>query len=211
MCLAGPAYAADVAEPIAGDDSSGDAIARALRAEILAGRLSAGERLVEGTIAKRYGVSRIPVREALARLQSEGFVTIVRHRGATVSESLLHDGRELLQVRRGLEIFAARLAAENRGGTVAKELAEVAEGLSGGGPAFHELVAVASGNDHLREMLAGLNQRVRWGLGHDPAVSATDHRAVAIAILNGAAVQASYLMDEHLQRDERFFTEEFGS
>lgn len=203
-----------MAEPIAADDSSGDAIARALREEILAGRLSAGERLVEGTIAKRYGVSRIPVREALARLQSEGFVTIVRHRGATVSESLLHDGHELLQVRRGLEVFAAQLAAENRGGTVAKQLAAIAEDMSGGapsnGPSFHGLIAVAAGNGHLRDMLTNLNQRVHWGLGHDPATSATDHRAVAIAILNGAVVQAGYLMDEHLRRDERFFTDEFG-
>ncbi|WP_067670323.1 GntR family transcriptional regulator [Nocardia miyunensis] len=195
------------------EDSSGDAIARALRAEILAGRLSAGERLVEGTIAKRYGVSRIPVREALARLQSEGFVTIVRHRGATVSESLLHDGRELLQVRRGLEVFAAQLAAENRGGTVAGELREIADDLSGevasAGPSLHELIAIAAGNGHLREMLASLSERVQWGLGHDRETSITDHRAVAIAILNGAVAQAGYLMDEHLRRDERFFTAEF--
>jgi DNA-binding GntR family transcriptional regulator len=199
-----------MADPIGPDDSSGDTIARALREEILAGRLSAGERLVEGTIAKRYGVSRIPVREALARLQSEGFVTIVRHRGATVSESLLHDGRELLQVRRGLEVFAAQLAAENRGGAVAEELAEIVADPSGDA-SLHDLIAVAAGNGHLRDMLANLNQRVQWGLGHDPETSAADHRAVAIAILNGAAVQAGYLMDEHLRRDERFFTDEFGA
>ncbi len=202
-----------MAEPLSADDSSGDAIARALRAEILAGRLTAGERLVEGTIAKRYGVSRIPVREALARLQSEGFVTIVRHRGATVSESLFDDSRELLQVRRGLEVFAAQLAAENRGGAVAGELAAISNDLSGeatsAGQSFHELIAIAAGNGHLREMLATLDQRVRWGLGHDRQSAVTDHRAVAIAILNGAVVQAGYLMDEHLRRDEQFFTAEF--
>lgn len=202
-----------MADPISADDSSGDAIARALRAEILAGRLSAGERLVEESLAKRYGVSRIPVREALARLQSEGFVTIVRHRGATVSASLIHDGRELLQVRRGLEVFAAQLAAENRGGTVAREIAGIADGgpddTSGVSVSFHELIAIASGNGQLREMLANLTQRVQWSLGHDPESSAADHRAVAIAVRNGASVQAAYLMDEHLRRDERFFTEEF--
>ncbi len=64
-------------------ESTGDSIAHALREEILAGRLTAGERLVEEAIAKRYGVSRVPVREALTRLQSEGFVTIARYRGAT--------------------------------------------------------------------------------------------------------------------------------
>ena len=72
-------------------------------------------------------MSRVPVREALTRLQSEGFVTIVRYRGATVSETLVQDSRELLQIRRGLEILAAQLAAANRGGAVAEELTAVAE------------------------------------------------------------------------------------
>ena len=116
-----------VAEPLSRVESTGDSIAHALREEILAGRLTAGERLVEEAIAKRYGVSRVPVREALNRLQSEGFVTIVRYRGAAVSETLVQDSRELLQIRRGLEILAAQLAAENRGGAVADELAAIAE------------------------------------------------------------------------------------
>ncbi|WP_327145744.1 GntR family transcriptional regulator [Nocardia sp. NBC_01327] len=200
-----------MADPGSAENSSGDAIAQALRAEILAGELSAGERLVEESLAKRYGVSRIPVREALARLQSEGFVTIVRHRGATVSASLIHDGHELLQVRRGLEVFAAQLAAENRGGAVARELAEIADGRSGEGSSFHELIAIASGNEQLRELLTNVNQRVGWSLGRNPETSAADHRAVAMAVRNGAAVQAAYLMDEHLRRDEQFFNDQFGT
>ncbi|MFF2393348.1 GntR family transcriptional regulator [Nocardia sp. NPDC058114] len=198
-----------MADPVSAENSSGDAIAQALRAEILAGRLVAGERLVEEALAKRFGVSRIPVREALARLQTEGFVTIVRHRGATVSSSLIHDGRELLQVRRGLEVLAAQLAAERRGGVVADDISRVADGETDTHTPFHELIATASGNEQLREMLATLNQRVQWSLGHNPETSADDHRAVAIAIRNGAAVQAGYLMDEHLRRDEQFFSAEF--
>ena len=104
-----------MAEPWARVESTGDSIAHALREEILAGRLTGGERLVEEAIAKRYGVSRVPVREALTRLQSEGFVTIVRYRGAAVSETLVQDSRELLQIRRGLEILAAQLAAAEPG------------------------------------------------------------------------------------------------
>jgi DNA-binding GntR family transcriptional regulator len=184
-----------------------------LREEILSGRLIAGERLVEEAIAKQYGVSRVPVREALTRLQSEGFVTIVRYRGATVSETLVQDSQELLQIRRGLEILAAQLAAENRGGTVADELAAIAEDKSDShrtdGPSFHELVATASGNRQLAEMLAGVNRRVQWGLGHNPDASTSDHRVLAIAIVNGSATQAGYLMDEHLQRDERYFADKF--
>lgn len=195
-------------------ESTGDSVAHALREDILAGRLSPGERLVEESIAKQYGVSRIPVREALNRLQSEGFVTIVRYKGATVSETLVQDSRELLQIRRGLEILAAQLAAQNRGGAVAEQLAAAAEDHvdveCAPARAFHELVAAASGNRQLEEMLAGVNRRVQWGLGHNPNVSISDHRVLAVAILNGSVVQAGYLMDEHLRRDEQYFTEKFG-
>lgn len=200
-------------EPTSRDESTGDSIAYRLREEILSGRLTAGERLVEEAIAKQYGVSRVPVREALTRLQSEGFVTIVRYRGATVSETLVQDSRELLQIRRGLEILAAQLAAANRGGTVADALSAIAEDTSDApgsdGPSFHELVATASGNRQLAEMLAGVNRRVQWGLGHNPDASTSDHRVLAIAIVNGSAMQAGYLMDEHLQRDERYFADKF--
>ncbi|GAF46874.1 GntR family transcriptional regulator [Rhodococcus wratislaviensis] len=196
------------------DESPGDAIARTLRDDILAGRRAGGERLVEETIARSFGVSRVPVREALAQLEGEGFVTIVRYRGATVSTTLRKDNRELLQVRRGLEVLAAQLAATNRGGTVAADLALVIErahrvhtdqaGAADRRP-FHDLIAIAAGNDQLREMLAGVNRRVAWGLGDDPDSSVSDHAALASAILSGASVQAGYLMDEHLRRDERHF------
>jgi DNA-binding GntR family transcriptional regulator len=203
-----------VAEPLSREDSTGDSIADALRDEILAGTLTPGERLVEEAVAKRFGVSRVPVREALTRLQSEGFVTIVRHRGAAVSETLIQDSRELLQIRRGLEVLSAQLAAENRGGAVAAELTAIAEDRqheqADEAPSFHDLVAEASGNRQLREMLAGVNRRVQWSLGHNPDASTTDHRVLAIAIVNGSVMQAGYLMDEHLQRDERYFAVEFG-
>lgn len=202
-----------MAEPLSRVESTGDSIAHALREEILAGRLTAGERLIEESIAKQYGVSRVPVREALTRLQSEGFVTIVRYRGATVSETLIQDSRELLQIRRGLEILSAQLAAENRGGTVAAELSAIAEDLDedqhADGMPFHLLVAEASGNRQLAEMLAGINRRVQWSLGHNPHASTSDHRVLAIAIMNGSVMQAGYLMDEHLRRDERYFVDKF--
>lgn len=200
-----------VAEPLSGEESTGDSIAHALRDEILAGRLTGGERLIEEAIAKQFGVSRVPVREALNRLQSEGFVTIVRYRGATVSETLIQDSHELLQIRRGLEILSAQLAAENRGGAAAAELTAIAEDHGGqrSGMPFHELVAEASGNRQLQEMLAGVNRRVQWSLGHNPHASTSDHRVLAIAIVNGSVMQAGYLMDEHLRRDEKYFVDKF--
>lgn len=194
--------------------SLADAIADELRGDILSGRLASGARLVEETLAQRFGVSRMPIREALSQLGSEGFLTTVRHKGATVSTTLKKDGQELLQVRRGLEVLAAQLAAENRGGTVADALAEAAvtdTQASPEQPGFHELVALASGNDQLREMLASISRRVAWGLGHDHEASVADHRALVSAILSGAAVHAGYLMEEHLRRDERRFADLYNA
>lgn len=200
-----------MAEPLTRDESTGDSIASRLREEILAGHLSPGERLVEEALAKQFGVSRVPVREALTRLQSEGFVNIVRYRGAMVSDTLVQDSRELLQIRRGLEILAAQLAAQNCGGTVADELAAIADPdiPHAAETPFHDLVANASGNRQLVEMLAHVNRRVQWGLGHNPDASMSDHRILATAIVNGSVAAAGYLMDEHLQRDERYFAEKF--
>ncbi len=194
------------------------AVADALREDILAGRLSPGDRLREVDLAERFGVSRIPVREALSQLQSEGFVTLVRYRGATVSAPTGAAARELVQIRRGLETLAAQLAARNRGGAVAAELARVVElGRSadrehahGELPEltlrFHSLVAEASGNQQLRAMLEQILGRVAWIFGQRQdtrtSVSWSDHAAIAHAILNGSPVQAGYLMDEHIARDE---------
>lgn len=189
-------------------EAPGEVIARVVREDILAGRLAAGERLVEEAMAKQFGVSRVPVREALGQLEGEGFVTIVRYRGATVSTTLRKDNRELLEVRRGLEVLAAQLAARNRGGSVAAELAAVARpdadrgDVRAVGRPFHDLVADAAGNDQLREILATVSRRVAWGLGDDPETSAHDHAVLAAAIVSGAEVQAGFLMDEHLRRDE---------
>jgi DNA-binding GntR family transcriptional regulator len=155
----------------------GTAVADAVREDILAGRLSPGDRLREVDLAERFGVSRVPVREALSQLQSEGFVTLVRYRGATVSAPSGASARELVQIRRGLEVLAAQLAARAKGGPVAAELARVVElgrsaDLSHAHAElpplilrFHTLVAEASGNQQLAAMLEQILERVSWIFG----------------------------------------------
>ena len=79
-----------------------DTIAHSLREDILTARLPPGTRLVETDLSARFGVSRVPIREALSQLQSDGVITHVRYRGATVSTTSTRDVVELIQVRRGL-------------------------------------------------------------------------------------------------------------
>jgi DNA-binding GntR family transcriptional regulator len=195
-----------------------DVIAQVLRDDILLRRLRPGARLVEAELSARFGVSRVPVREALSQLQSEGFITHVRYRGATVSSTSARDVIELMQVRRGLEVLAAQLAADCRGGEVAEDFGRVVQlGRETGqtaGPGqrpplvleFHTLVATASGNKQLQGMLDQVLRRVSWvfdqHLESRHESSWSDHAAIAHAILGGSPVQAGYLMSEHVIKDE---------
>ncbi|MBF6172051.1 GntR family transcriptional regulator [Nocardia blacklockiae] len=203
----------------AGEDDSDlaprEAIAHAVREDILAGRLVPGDRLREEDLARRFEVSRVPIREALSQLHSEGFVTLVRYRGATVSDTAGAAARELVQVRRGLEVLAAQLAAERGGGEVADELRQVValgrdtaahEELPSLIVRFHTLVAQASGNHQLQVMLGQILRRVQWifdqQLEARTAGSWGDHAAIAQAILSRSPIQAGYLMGEHIAKDE---------
>jgi DNA-binding GntR family transcriptional regulator len=90
-----------------------EGVVRTLRPAILSGGLPRGMRLIEEEIAAKLGVSRGPVREALAILQQESLVTVQPRRGATVVGVTERDIRELYGLRLLLETHAAELAAAN--------------------------------------------------------------------------------------------------
>ena len=202
-------------------DVIADVIADELRTAIISGRLQAGERLVEDVVAEEHGVSRVPVREALRRLESEGFVTLTPYRGASVSATSHRDIVEHMQIRCGLEVLAAQLAAEARGGDVREEIEQAVElgreaclehrveELPALMLTFHRLVAQASGNKQLQRMLDRVLQRISWGfqldMEHRLDASWSDHAAIARAILTGSPMQAALLMNEHAGKDESVF------
>jgi DNA-binding GntR family transcriptional regulator len=91
-----------------------DQIADALRQEIERGAMPPGTPLNQVTIAKRFGLSRIPVREALRRLEAEGYVTYRANKGATVITELPRaEVLEILEIRECLELRLMELAARN--------------------------------------------------------------------------------------------------
>jgi len=94
--------------------SVSDRIAEALRDVIVDGLLPVGEVLRQDEIAARFAVSKIPVREALKRLEAEGLVTFIRNRGAIVASLSTDEIVEYLDIRAMLEAHAARLAAPAR-------------------------------------------------------------------------------------------------
>lgn len=86
---------------------------RQLLEDIREGHFHPGERIKEASIAKRLGISRTPVREAIRRLQSQGRVTIEPQRGAVVAELDRMELSELYLLRQQLEGIAARFAAQH--------------------------------------------------------------------------------------------------
>ncbi len=122
-----------------------------------------------------------------------------------------------MQIRRGLEVLAAELAAGRRGGDSAEPLRAVVneqrsdQEVEAQTPrfSFHRLVATASGNSHLEAMIERLIHQTAWAFERvtqeEVASSGGDHAAVANAILRGATVQAGLLMDEHLRHDEALY------
>ena len=141
-----------------------------VHARILDGRLAPGSLLVEGTLAKEFGVSRTPVREALGRLGHEGLVE--RHeRAMRVRVLKPEDVLEIYEVRIALEAAAARAAAGRRTDLdlarmqrIVEAMKELEDGEIETRPklahSFHFAIWGASHNTVLRETLEGVHRRV---------------------------------------------------
>ena len=89
-----------------------DVVFHTLRQAILKGEMEPGERLMEIQLAKKLGVSRTPIREAIRKLELEGLVTMIPRRGAEVAGITEKSLRDVLEVRRALEDLAVELAVE---------------------------------------------------------------------------------------------------
>lgn len=91
--------------------TASDYVTKSIRAEILAGTSPLGSRLDQEELARRFGVSVIPVREGLKRLEAEGLVRMPPRRGAFVAELSLRELTEISWIRERLEDLAVRQAA----------------------------------------------------------------------------------------------------
>lgn len=93
--------------------STPDLIADALREAIIQGIFAEEQSLRQDEIAKQFGVSRIPVREALRQLEAEGLVKFYNNRGAVVSGLSPREAQEICEIRVVLETMAIKLAIPN--------------------------------------------------------------------------------------------------
>ena len=96
--------------PLAARRGSAEVIADALREAIIQGQLIAGEPLRQEQLASHFSVSRIPLREALRSLESEGWIEFLPNRGARVAGLSASEAREIYEIRASLERTALELA-----------------------------------------------------------------------------------------------------
>lgn len=89
-----------------------EVVCETLRNAIIEGVLKPGERLMEIQVSEELGVSRTPVREAIRKLELEGFVVMIPRRGTYVSDLSIKDINEVFEVRTALDVLAAGMAAE---------------------------------------------------------------------------------------------------
>ncbi|MGW2661790.1 GntR family transcriptional regulator [Nocardia tengchongensis] len=178
------------------DNSLGGQVYEELRARITDGRLAPGERLIELVLAEEFGVSRVPVREALGRLVTEGIVTSVPRRGAVVTTLTRTDVEHLFDIREALEVLAFRLAAAIatdadiawlRDIVARAEIATAADDhaeISRINTEFHEAIVDIAANPHLKTTLEPLMGRLRMirGRSHAHRWQLREHTALIDAI-----------------------------
>lgn len=203
------------------------AIAASLLTEVFAGRLRAGQHLVTQELARRFGVSHTPVREALIELAGVGIIDLLPNRGAVVRRVTAKDVREVCQVRRVLECQAVRSACGRIAPAVLAALAadlrrmqrlpvrsaaryvDRARELDS---RLHDLVAAMCGNAFLAGELNRLKtlfrafrdvsyteHQARNDL-HRLVEEATEHLAIVEALVAGDARAAVRAMSHHIRQ-----------
>lgn len=145
-----------------------------IRDQIVQGERAPGSRLVERELAAELGVSRLPIRDALRMLVSEGVVTPRPRSWAVVREFSDSDIADLQEVRVSMELLTFRLAAQRRTAEgladlrriVDDELAHARQGDAAqarrAGAEFHECVIRMTGNSVVNELGRTLSTRMRW-------------------------------------------------
>lgn len=209
----------DTLQPLVSANLSALAFER-LEQAIMSGELKPGERLSETTLAKRYGISRGPLREAIGRLEGRNLVERVANQGARVI-SLQNDQLiDLMVIRESLEGMACRLAATRIKPAELKKLQRMLEQhaqdeaivsgrgyFQGGGDLdFHYRIVHASGNDRLVQMLDEelysllrlYRQRLSTRPGR-PAQALDEHRRVLAALEARDPDAAEAAMRAHIQ------------
>lgn len=197
-----------------------DVVFQTLRRAIINGDFEPGERLMEIGLAKKLGVSRTPVREAIRMLELEGLVVMVPRRGAEVARITIKDLKDSLEVRMAIEELAVSLACERITEEEKRKLIQVNEefkmlilnkkvpDIVEGDVMFHDVIFEATKNQRLISTAHSLREQVyRYRVEyvkdfsyHDVLVK--EHDEITKAILSGDKDFAVEIMRKHIYNQE---------
>jgi DNA-binding GntR family transcriptional regulator len=192
-------------------------VARGLRDQIIDGTRAPGSRLVEREIGEEMGVSRVPVRDALKILISEGLAVPRPFSWALVWEATERDIDDLIEVRSAIETLSFSLAAKHATAdglrALAADLARERTAAAGSDALgarraaadFHATVTSLAGNGLLAEMFRVTDGRMRWLLAQhdDLGEMLEEHDALYQAIQTGDAKLAARLAQRHVRASRK--------
>ena len=198
-----------------------DVVFKKLRKAILTGNLKPGERLMEIHLAEKLGVSRTPIREAIRKLELEGLVQMIPRRGAVVTEITEKSMKDVLEVRRALDVLSVELACDRITGeekemlrkacqdfedaTKTGNLKEIAEQ----DVAFHDIIVEATRNSKLIQILHNLSEQMfRYRFEYIKDTSnyeklVEEHRLIYESIVRKDQKAASEIAKIHIDNQEQ--------
>jgi len=194
-------------------------IADAIRSGILDGTIVAGQQLVQDDLARAFGTSRIPVREALRQLESDGIIAYHPHRGASVALLSARDVKEIYEMRVPLEKLALRLAVPNLERETLTAAARAIDDSAGSSSAvsfgrlnwrFHQALYEAANRPRLVRTIRNLYIHAsRWPPFAKEqrklfAAIVAEHRAILRACEKRDSPAAVKALERHLAESERF-------
>jgi len=192
-----------------------ETVHEALRLAIIEQSLQPGARLPEDAIGESFGASRTIAREALGRLAVEGLVELKPNRGAFVANPSLEEGREIFQVRNGLErtvvqTLSGKLSAAHestlRSHVVKEQQASGRDAVRSMRLAgeFHLQLAAMTGNQLLERYVREVVSRcslilATYGRPHSSECAVTEHADIVDALAKGDFATAADVMQRHLE------------
>ena len=197
-----------------------ETVCEALREAIRNGVLEPGERLMEVQLADELGISRTPVREAIRKLEQEGYVIMMPRRGTYVSSVSVSDVKEIFEIRSALESLSTELAAlriepdeleqlrtlltEIEGHIERKDIDKIVETDI----KFHGLLYQVSRNERLVAIISNLKEQLAryrtLSMSYPGRLKETleEHRAMVEAIAAGDAEAAREAAERHMEQAE---------
>ncbi|WP_134699842.1 GntR family transcriptional regulator [Ammoniphilus sp. YIM 78166] len=203
-----------------------DKVFEYIKNAILRGEFKSGERIVERDLAEKLNISRTPIREALFRLESVGFVKTMPRKGVVVSKMTTEEIIEVFTILSSLESLAVRLAAEKLNDeheTALTDLIQrINEELAGNltekdYSQFHlemrDIIHQAAQSPRLYEILTSQVEYIRAFafVSHETVErrrqAFEEHRDIAVAIVKRDVKQAEQLAQLHIENSKQSYLE----